>query len=439
MVTELRRLLEASVQHPPAEPYDTGVIVRRARTRRRRHRLVAAGSALAVVAVAGAGYGVVRELSGGTGTDKVAHTEPVGPVVHPDAVPVVRDEDVRVFASHVNLNVDNPESGNGRAYEQVTSDGRVLVSQATRRDPQEPISEYQRFALQDPVTGGLRWLPAPPGARYADDHAPSGPVVAAVRGDTVVWLDSERAPMPIDVYDLGTRTWSHLTLDVHALVGGSAGQADLEGVTVSGDRLYFVPQKFIDGSGDRRVLWSMPLDGSAPPTEVTEVGAWGIDGTTLVWTDTTNAPASRVTVRDLETGEEHSFDPQSGDRCNQLSLSVARGVIGLGEYCGTKHGIRDDRMHVVTTDGRPLVTIQGDGLEAGAVGRGFVTATTYGDHGTPPGTFVYDLDASRLVRISERAGNVGPNTLAGGRTLTWSVAVSTNDIKLFAGRWKGVR
>jgi hypothetical protein len=38
MVTELRRLLEASVQHPPAEPYDTGAIVRRARTRRRRVR-----------------------------------------------------------------------------------------------------------------------------------------------------------------------------------------------------------------------------------------------------------------------------------------------------------------------------------------------------------------------------------------------------------------
>ena len=70
MVTELRHLLEESVQHPPAEPHDTGAILRRARTRRRRHRLVAAGSALAVVAVAGVGYGVVRELTGGTGADR---------------------------------------------------------------------------------------------------------------------------------------------------------------------------------------------------------------------------------------------------------------------------------------------------------------------------------------------------------------------------------
>ena len=222
MVTELRHLLEESVQHPPAEPHDTGAIVRRARTRRRRHRLVAAGSALAVVAVAGAGYGVVRELAGGTGADAVAHTEPVGPVVHPDAVPVVRDEDVRVFASYVNVNTRRRQRTPVRA-------GHLRRSRAGQPgDPARPRraddSEYQRFGLQDPATGELRWLPAPPGARYADDHAPSGPVVVAVRGDTVVWLDRERAPMPIDVYDLGTRTWSHLSVDMQALVGGSAGR-----------------------------------------------------------------------------------------------------------------------------------------------------------------------------------------------------------------------
>ena len=125
------------------------------------------------------------------------------------------------------MNRSTPTLGNGRLYEQVTSDGRVLVSQATRRDPDDVMTEYQRFGLQDPVTGKLRWLPAPPGARYADDHAPSGPVVVAVHGDTVVWLDRERAPVPIDVYDLGTRTWSHLSVDVTALRRGGGGETDL--------------------------------------------------------------------------------------------------------------------------------------------------------------------------------------------------------------------
>ena len=44
MVTELRHLLEESVQHPPAEPHHTGAILRRARTRRRRHQPVPASA-----------------------------------------------------------------------------------------------------------------------------------------------------------------------------------------------------------------------------------------------------------------------------------------------------------------------------------------------------------------------------------------------------------
>jgi hypothetical protein len=73
------------------------------------------------------------------------------------------------------------------------------------------------------------------------------------------------------------------------------------------------------------------------------------------------------------------------------------------------------------------------------VGRGFVTATAYGEKGTAAGTYVYDLDSSRLVRISTGVGKVGPNTVAGDRTLTWSLPVSTDDVKLFAGRWRGSR
>ena len=203
------------------------------------------------------------------------------------------------------------------------------------------------------------------------------------------------------------------------------------------DRLYFVPLG-LDEPLYRRTLWSVPLDGSSPPRREAEVGDFAIDGSTLVYTEANNRPIDRVTVRNLETGKEHSFDPQSGDRCNQLSLGVARGVIALGEFCGEKGPIRDDRVHVVTTDGRPLVTLQGSGIEVGGVSRGFVTATAYGE-GAPAGTYVYDLDASRMVRISTDVGEPGPNSVAGGRTLTWSVPVSGDEVKIFAGRWKGAR
>ena len=157
----------------------------------------------------------------------------------------------------------------------------MLVSQATRRDPDDVITEYNRFGLQDPVTGELRWLPAPPGARYADDHAPSGPMVVAVHGDTVVWLDRDRAPMPIDVYDLGTRAWSHFTIDTKAFPGSDDG-IDLQAPAVSGDRLYFVPLG-LDAPLYRSTLWSVPLDGSSPPAEVRRrSAAWGSTASTLV-------------------------------------------------------------------------------------------------------------------------------------------------------------
>ena len=93
---------------------------------------------------------------------------------------------------------------------------------------------------------------------------------------------------------------------------------------------------------------------------------------------------------------------------------------------------------MVTTDGRPLVTLQGSGIEVGGVSRGFVTATAYGE-GAPAGTYVYDLAASRLVRISTDVVEPGPNSVAGGRTLTWSVPVSRDEVKIFAGRWKAAR
>ena len=42
-----------------------------------------------------------------------------------------------------------------------------------------------------------------------------------------------------------------------------------------------------------------------------------------MWTDSTNGDAGRVHVRDLATGEEHAFDPRTGERCNLLSFGAA--------------------------------------------------------------------------------------------------------------------
>ncbi len=433
MVTELRHLLEESVQHPPAEPHDTHAIVGRARRRRTRQRLGVAGSVLAVALVASGGYAVVHGSAGGD--VPVAHTAPVGPVVHLDDASRAADGDqYRLTTSYTNQDLDE---GNGRLFTQVTDDGRVVVSDAQRRDPADPMSEYNRYGLVDPATGDTTWLPEPPDAHFSTDQAPSGPSVLTVAGDQVVWVDRGGSPLRIDVYDLGARSWSHLDLDLAAVLSGSqANMRDLRGAAVWDGRLYFVPEDFGGGATYTGTLWSVPLDGSAAPAKVATVGDWAVDDGTLAFSNRSNDPIDSITVRNLATGDEHSFDPLSGDRCNQLGLALSGGRISLTEYCGTRGKVRDDRVHVVTTDGAQVVTLQGSGVEGGGLGSGFVTATSYDDAAVPAGTFVYDFQTRRLSRIGDGAPKFSPGTLAGGSTVVWSTPVNNrHGMRIWAARW----
>ena len=121
-----------------------------------------------------------------------------------------------------------------------------------------------------------------------------------------------------------------------------------------------------------------------------------------MWTDSSNGAAGRVHVRDLATGEDTSFDPRLGERCNLLGFDVAGGRIAMSQYCGTyDDGVRDDRVQVVTTDGEQVVTVQDNGVDGGAlVGGGDYLALTAYDRATG-GTYVYDFDEGRLLRLSE--------------------------------------
>jgi hypothetical protein len=124
----------------------------------------------------------------------------------------------------------------------------------------------------------------------------------------------------------------------------------------------------------------------------------------MVWTDSTNGYAGLVHVRDLSTGEEHSFDPHSGERCNLLSFGATHDRVVLGQYCGTYDGgVRDDRMQILSTDGDQVVTLQASGIDgalAGAGGTGDVVIVRAYENGRS-GTYVYDLDTERFLRISE--------------------------------------
>ena len=70
------------------------------------------------------------------------------------------------------------------------------------------------------------------------------------------------------------------------------------------------------------------------------------------------------------------------------------------------------------------------------MGRGFVTATAYGE-GAPAGTYVYDLDASRLVRISTASARPGRTASPVAGPSPGRSPVCRDEVKIFAGRWKG--
>ena len=161
-----------------------------------------------------------------------------------------------------------------------------------------------------------------------------------------------------------------------------------------------------DAEGDTYHLWSVSLsDAQDVRDEGLTFGSLAFTPSSMVWTDSTNGAAGRVHVRDLSSGEEHSFDPHAGDRCNLLSFGATDDRIVMGEYCGTyDHGVRDDRVQVPTTDGEQVTTIQDSGLDGAIAGTGASTDFR-GDHRlprpTPRGTYLYDLGTDRLIRVSD--------------------------------------
>ena len=156
-----------------------------------------------------------------------------------------------------------------------------------------------------------------------------------------------------------------------------------------------------DAEGDTYHLWSASLtDMSDVRDEGLTVGDLVFTDTSMVWTDSTNGAAGLVHVRDLATGAEHSFDPHTSDKCNLLSFAATDDRVVMGQYCGTyAGGVRDDRVQVLTTDGDQVVTLQDSGVEMSGGSGDMVTMTSY-DKGRA-GTYVYDLQTGRFLRIND--------------------------------------
>ena len=409
MVNDLRGLLLDATDRAPQDDHDMGALLRSGRRRVRVRRARALGATALATAATVAATSYVLADHDPRAVQPAGVPRPDGPVLRlTDAEPAVEGRHYRELASHTN---EDLESDNGEYFDGVTDDGLVLF-----REGQTMTRREERVALMDPATGEKEWLAESPG-----DGAQSWAVELSAERLVLMRFEASSetgmASRPVlDVYDRADATWRTVawpTLpaddDPSFVRIGPDGRAYVAVVTDRGD----VPEggwpTGPDGEaddalaeGDVRALWSMSLtDPADVRDEGLQVGSFAFDGDRLVWTDSTNGAAGRVHVRDLGSGEETSFDPGLGERCNLLGLDASGGRIAMSQYCGTYDGVRDDRVQVVTTDGDQVVTVQDSGAEGGdlVAGGDFLTVTAYQD--ATAGTYVYDFEAGTLLRLSE--------------------------------------
>lgn len=423
MVNDLKDLMRANVAAPPPDELDVAGLVGAGQRRIRTRRRVALGSAaLATAAVVTAGALVLPNDSDPT-AQVASIPAPDAPTLSlADAAAAIEGQDYRLLASHTN---ENLSADNGQYYDGVTADGLILFRDGPRAAQADP-----RFALVDPATGDKDWLPALDGVG-GDQTWP------VELGEQRLVLLSLRNGLGGDlrahVFDRVAGEWSTMTWE------GLPGVDFPRAVVGPEDRLYVriietegeeMREDESDFEGDTYRLWSVSLaDPSDARDEGLVVGDVAFTDKAMVWTDRTG-DAGMIHVRDLATGDETTFDPQVDDRCNLMGIGASGDRIVMGEYCGTYDQGRDDRVQIVSTSGEQVVTLQDDGLDGWLpTGSDVVNVSVYGEEGGDrAGTYVYDLETGRFLRISDSLSQWGSTGSTGNpRQFLWHTPVDNGN------------
>lgn len=428
-MTELQELMLQNVAEPPHDDVDFAELVAAGRRRARARQVRIAGVATSVVVTVAAGALLAPRMAGVAGSADAP--APDAPTLHlSDAMQGVAGRDFSVLASHINQNLDRD---NGQYFDGVTDDGQILF-----RDGPHAGQLFPRLALMDPATGTMDWLPDP---HLGQDHT----LAADLGADRLVLLTMggsvPTGPMIAHIYDRGTRHWHTMTWPGLPDIAGPSG-------VMGPDQRLYVSVRATQGQppaggwptgpggeaddsgapGDTYDLWSVSLtDPSDVRDQHLSVGSVAFTPTSMVWTDRTNGSGGMVHVRDLASGQEHSFDPRTGSRCNLLSLSAADDRLVLSEYCGTgADGVRDDRVQIISTNGDQVVTIQDSGIGGSVLdvsGHNDVV-TIDSSEGDALGTYVYDLGTGRFVRVSDGTSNWAMGGPAPSGEFMWSSPVN---------------
>lgn len=390
MVNELRNLLHESSDNAPYDAFDPASVVRAGRSRNRRRRATMIGAAgLAAAAVIGSTVvlGALISDKPDPASPSGPNSEPVGPVLRlSDASPA---DLTPAFESFTDLGDVNTT----RFLDGVTEDGRAIV-----RDSIDD-SNRSRLTLVDLATRAEDPMPDIPGQVYVVLEANEEHIVYGADRTVDVQSRDRTSEARAFVLDLANETWRDMrwpNLPQGTMLGRDIGPDGRLYVAINTDA---DAMSTIDPDGMTGDLWSVSL---TDPDDVRDedqvVGNFAIDGNHLVWSELSNGMSNRLTVRDLETGEETSFDPHSGAYCTQSSLGVDADRIVMFQSCVAQNGITDDRIQVVSMTGEPMVTIQDAEIDGYVDGGGHVMIRA--QKPKAKGTYSYDLATGDFLRLS---------------------------------------
>ncbi len=383
-MNHLNDLLDDISADGPVDDLDLHAVIGAGRSRVRRRRAVAGVAGAAVL-----GLAAVVVLPG-VGSEPGPATAQVRVLTFDDATPA------------------DP----GRDY-------RVLAEYTARATGDTTISDFVRGVLPDGTVVAARYpngpdqptviaLLGPERTRTVEAPIDLVNYLGATAGE-LVFGSQERGLWLLSIADL---QWRHILEETDV-----SPNHTVQPLTGNDGHIYVAGAAFDDE--EVRTIYDVDL-ATGQATELVRGGDVAASGGTVAWTDAYGAPVQTVTLQD-EAGGTSSFDTHTGD-CVGVGLGITDQRVVLMTNCN--EGAGDDesndeitRVDVFDLEGNPVARITGDDMGPARMADRYLTLTSFaGEH---EGSYTYDLETERFLRVTEKMTGLSGNETGVGSTVVW--------------------
>lgn len=388
-MNDLGTLMRTASEQAPPDQVDVGALLRAGRSRVRRRRLVAG---VAVAAVAGLVVGVPM-LADSPSRPAQPTGQPGHTLTLADATPARSGVDYDVLATFTAHSTDS--SLEGQFVRGVLADGTVVVQSY----PQGP-DDASRITLVG--ADGSRPVDAP---RSLGNYLGATPTALVFGADVNgVWT--------LDLADLSWRQ----TLEGQDFDTNTPPQP----ISATAGRPTEIHLARAADTHRTRPILAATL-GERDGSQLASGGDVAAFGSHVAWTSTYDAPNDRVVVRDEQTGDTTSFDPKTGP-CDQEGLGLTADRVVVMVDCGNAGKQQSDsdvvdRIDVFDLTGQPIARITGDHFGPVRMTERFLTISSWDK--AEPGTYTYDLDSGRFLKVEDSISGLTGGETGTGSTLVW--------------------